>query len=67
MTTAVIVQARCGSKRFPNKVLADLGGLPVLWHVLSRCLKIEGADMVILAVPDEAQSTSLFLLPQLIQ
>lgn len=46
---AVIVQARLGSKRFPGKVLANLCGLPVLWHVLTRCLKIKGADRVVLA------------------
>jgi spore coat polysaccharide biosynthesis protein SpsF len=57
--SAVIVQARCNSTRFPRKVLADLCGQPVLWHVLSRCRDIKGADMVILAVPDEAESDQI--------
>ena len=59
MTAAVIIQARMNSKRFPGKVLADLCGKPVLWHVLTRCLMIEGADMVVLAVPDEKESEPL--------
>ena len=57
--TAVIVQARANSTRFPRKVLADLCGKPVLWHVLSRCQKIKGADVVVLAVPDEPDSDQL--------
>lgn len=50
MKTAVIVQARMGSKRFPGKVLADLCGKPVLWHVLTRAGQVK-ADAHILAVP----------------
>ena len=30
---AVVVPARYGSERFPAKVLADLGGLPLVAHV----------------------------------
>lgn len=50
MRTAVIVQARMGSKRFPGKVLADLCGKPVLWHVLTKAHKID-ADYYYLAAP----------------
>jgi spore coat polysaccharide biosynthesis protein SpsF len=59
VTAAVIVQARCNSTRFPRKVLADLLGKPVLWHVLTRCLQIKGADIVVLAIPDEPESDQL--------
>lgn len=59
MTSAIIIQARANSKRFPRKVLADLAGYPVLWHVLTRCLMIGGTDAVVLAVPDEADSDDL--------
>jgi len=33
---AIIIQARVGSTRLPNKVLKDLAGKPVLWHVVDR-------------------------------
>ncbi|HVP29115.1 MAG TPA: NTP transferase domain-containing protein [Myxococcota bacterium] len=36
MRPGAIVQARSGSTRLPAKVLADLGGRPLLWHVVSR-------------------------------
>ncbi len=32
----VIIQARMGSTRLPNKVLKDLCGKPVLWHIVDR-------------------------------
>lgn len=56
MTTAVVVQARMGSSRLPGKVLLDLAGRTVLWHVLSRCRAIPGVDVVCCAVPDLAES-----------
>lgn len=52
MTTAVIIQARTGSTRFPRKVLADLCGKPVIQHVVERAKAIKGADRVILACPE---------------
>lgn len=36
MQTCVIIQARTGSTRLPGKVLKDLCGKPVLWHVVNR-------------------------------
>ena len=50
--TAVIVQARMTSSRLPGKVMLDLSGRTVLWHVLTRCRAIAGADIVCCAVPD---------------
>lgn len=49
----VIVQARLDSTRFPEKILADLHGKPVLQHVLDRCREIEGIADVVVAVPHE--------------
>lgn len=53
MTAACIVQARMGSRRFPGKVMADLCGKPVIWHVLSRCKEIRGIDLVVLATASD--------------
>ncbi len=54
MTTAIIVQARLGSTRLPGKVMMDLAGRTVLWHVLSRCRAIPGADVVVCATTTAA-------------
>lgn len=35
--TPVFIQARTGSKRFPQKVLADLDGHSILWNVYRQC------------------------------
>ncbi|MDD1664380.1 MAG: glycosyltransferase family protein [Methanomicrobiales archaeon] len=36
MRAVAIIQARVGSTRLPGKVLLDLCGKPVLWHVVQR-------------------------------
>lgn len=52
----IVIQARMGSKRFPGKVLAPLGGKPVLQHVIERCKEIRVADNcekdIIVAAPN---------------
>jgi spore coat polysaccharide biosynthesis protein SpsF (cytidylyltransferase family) len=59
MLRAVIVQARSGSSRLPNKVTKDLGGKPVLAHVLDRCFAIPGADVVVCAIAEGQGATEL--------
>lgn len=51
MRTVAIIQARLGSRRFPNKILADLDGRPILAWVLERAGQIDGVDAVALAMP----------------
>lgn len=46
---AAVIQARMGSTRLPGKVLLDLAGKPVLWHVASRTLRARGIDRVVVA------------------
>ncbi|MGA8273501.1 MAG: glycosyltransferase family protein [Candidatus Sulfotelmatobacter sp.] len=47
--TLAIIQARMGSTRLPGKVLADIHGRPMLWHVIQRTLAAKTLDEVIVA------------------
>ena len=59
MTIAVIVQARMGSTRLPGKVMEQINGQPVLAHVLRRCDRIPGIDLVVCAIPDTPDNDCL--------
>jgi spore coat polysaccharide biosynthesis protein SpsF len=44
-----VIQARMQSKRLPGKALLELGGKPLLAHVIDRTQRIEGVDAVVVA------------------
>ncbi len=46
----IIIPARLASTRFPQKVLADIGGLPMVIHTAKR---VESLDRVVVACDDE--------------
>jgi 3-deoxy-manno-octulosonate cytidylyltransferase (CMP-KDO synthetase) len=48
-----IIPARYGSTRFPGKVLADILGKPMFWHVWSRACRCGELASVTLATDDE--------------
>lgn len=52
MKTVAIIQARMGSTRLPGKVLADLGGRPVLSWVVDAAKAIPGVNNVVVATTD---------------
>ncbi|MDR2030429.1 MAG: tRNA uridine-5-carboxymethylaminomethyl(34) synthesis enzyme MnmG [Puniceicoccales bacterium] len=52
-TFAIAIPARYASSRFPGKVLADLGGRPVLRHVWERAMAVPGIAAVYI-LTDEA-------------
>jgi spore coat polysaccharide biosynthesis protein SpsF (cytidylyltransferase family) len=52
VTTAILVQARTGSTRLPGKVLKHIGSRTVLEEVVSRCLRVRGANVVVASIPD---------------
>ena len=51
MTTLAVVQARMGSTRLPGKVLADLGGRPLLRFLLDRLSDLD-VDHLVVATSD---------------
>ncbi len=54
-----IVQARMGSSRLPGKMMEDLGGRPLMWHILQRAMQV-GADVpVVLATTDHERDDPL--------
>jgi glutamate-1-semialdehyde 2,1-aminomutase/spore coat polysaccharide biosynthesis protein SpsF len=48
-TVIAIIQARMGSSRLPGKVLLEIGGHPILWHVVRRLRKARSIDKVVVA------------------
>lgn len=49
MSVNAIIQARCGSTRFPNKVFALIDGKQLLWHVVNRLKYATKIDDIIVA------------------
>jgi 3-deoxy-manno-octulosonate cytidylyltransferase (CMP-KDO synthetase) len=48
-----IIPARYGSTRLPGKMLADIGGKPLLWHTWSRASRAKRLDRLVIAAGDE--------------
>jgi len=49
----VAVPARLQSSRLPNKVLADIGGKPMIQRVLQRCREASDVDAVVLCTDSD--------------
>jgi spore coat polysaccharide biosynthesis protein SpsF len=49
MRTAIILQARMGSTRFPQKVMKPIQGKPMIQLQIERLMAAEGVDEIILA------------------
>src|SRR6187401_1254787 len=53
MIAGAIVVARLDSRRLPGKVLADIGGEPLLWYVISRVQLVRAFEgRVVIATSD---------------
>lgn len=59
MKVVAIVQARRGSTRLPDKVLADVEGRPLLAWVLARASAIPGVDQTVLATSTDPADARL--------
>lgn len=49
MKTVAVVQARMSSSRLPGKVLKDLCGKPMLWHIIKRLRCCKRIDDIVVA------------------
>lgn len=56
---SVIIQARMGASRLPNKVLMPLAGKPVLEHVIRRCQHAQSVDRVIVATTVDPEDLAI--------
>lgn len=54
-----IIQARMGSKRLPQKVMMDLSGNPVIYHVYNRTIKSKYIDKTIIATSENKENNLL--------
>lgn len=59
MKTVAIIQARMGSTRLPNKVLADIAGQPMLYYVVTRTQQANTLDLVVVATSDKRADDSV--------
>lgn len=57
--TVAIIQARMGSTRLPGKVLKELSGQPVLYHIIKRVEQVPGIDKIIVATTEENIDNSI--------
>lgn len=48
----VIIQARTGSTRLPNKIFKPLAGKPVLWHVYNRVKQSKLISQIVIATTE---------------
>jgi spore coat polysaccharide biosynthesis protein SpsF len=59
VSACAIVQARMGSSRFPGKMLRDIAGKPLIWHVIHRLQQCHSVSQVILATSDQPADDAL--------
>lgn len=56
---SAIIQARVTSTRLAGKVLMNIAGKPMLWHVIDRLKYSKELDDIILAIPDTEENNVL--------
>ena len=47
-----VIQARLGSSRLQNKVLLEINGKPMLWHIYNRLSKSKLLDQIVISTGD---------------
>ena len=59
MTVRAVLQARCSSRRFPRKVLADLHGAPMIVRQLERVRRARRLDELVVATSTDGSDDPL--------
>ena len=59
MKTSIIVQARLGSQRLPNKVFKKINNKSILEIIFKRLSKSKTADDIIFAIPGNKENFKL--------
>jgi spore coat polysaccharide biosynthesis protein SpsF len=54
-----VIQARMGSTRLPGKVLADIEGKPLIWHIYKKLQKISSISEVIISTTNNLTDNPL--------
>lgn len=57
-----IIQARMGSTRLPGKVLIDIAGKPMLWHVMERVKGCKKVDSIVVATTSREEDKAVIKL-----
>ena len=59
MRVVAIVQARMGSTRLPNKVLKEIGGVPIIELLLARLSRAKEVDQIVVATSIDEKNEPL--------
>ena len=59
MNVVGVVQVRMGSSRLPGKVMAEIEGRPMTWHIVNRLRHARLLQNVVIAVPDGERDESI--------
>ena len=54
-----VIQARIGSSRLPSKVLMDIAGRPMLWHVVNRLNYSSLINNIVIATTTEGEDDAI--------
>ena len=59
MNVIAIIQARMSSSRLPGKVLFDLAGKPIIWHIVNRLKECKNVNHIVVATSNLSSDDNL--------
>ncbi len=59
INATAIIQARLSSTRFPGKILRDIAGKPLIWHIIHRLKKTKHIKTIVVATSDQPSDDAL--------